>query len=376
MPKNQLDSSVIINPNMLQKISHLKKQPVLINIFSLAQQYRRIRDIINASPLTDMKTFKCLLYLEKLHYLSLTLKTRIDVQIVTDSTVDLPLDIIRNNNIIVAPLKVSIDQEIYKDGIDITPELFYEYIEVADSHPFTSPVSVEEFQKLFLKIIQEKDILGIFISRRMSLTYENALSAKANNYDNYLSKRRLKHSNNSKFQLDILNSENASLAMGLLVLEAVDKTNEGWPIERIRSHLESLIPLGRTFIMVDTLKYLERGGKVGKAKALLGTLLKVKPILTIKDGELAPAEQAMGSGKGLKRIKTLIRRELEMYPKRPPILAGVMHAKVPDKAIELREFLEQEFECKQIVTSQIGSATGTHLGPGAIGVSILPLLDS
>jgi len=373
--EEELESIISVNVEMLDRVSNLKSRSLLMSMISLVQQHGKIRDIINASPLTDLRSYNCLLYLTKLKILSLKKRPGITTQIITDSTADLPPDLVRENKIMVIPLSVTIGKKVYKDGVDIFPNTFYKLLEYSSDFPFTAPATADVFHNIFKKIIPQKDILGIFISKRMSLTYENALAAKSLHYNEYMKKRRKDRGNSGPPQIEILNSEMASLSLGLMVLEAAEKIALGWPIDRVRVYLEGLIPIFRTFVLVDTLEYLKRGGRIGKAKALIGSLFSIKPVLAVKNGEIVPAEQVRGAKRGQKKLEELIHQELSIYESIPPIKAGVMHANAPEKAEQFKSILSTQFQCKQIVVSQIGPTTGTHLGPGTLAVTFFPLLE-
>ncbi len=372
----ELDKNIIVNIDVFKKVTSLKKNKSFLNIISLVHQYGQIRDILNASPLSDMKIYNSLLSLVKRKVLSFDETSQLATQIITDSTADLPPEIIENHNIVVAPLSVTIDKKTFRDGIDISPDTFYQQLKEAKQFPYTTPVSTEEFHALFSKISAKKNIIGIFISKRMSQTYQHALSAKSAHYDEYIQNRSVNSIASQPLQIEVLDSEMGSLPLGLIVMAAAEKIKDGWTLDKVRAHLEGLIPLFRTYFLVDTLEYLKRGGRIGKARALLGTLLNIKPVLSVANGEIVSAEQVRGRVKGQKRLVELVDEELSTYDNVPRIRVGIIHANVPEKAEQLHQTLKKKFLCDQITVSKIGPTTGTHLGPGTIAVTFYPLLEN
>ncbi|MCP4687263.1 MAG: DegV family EDD domain-containing protein, partial [Desulfobacterales bacterium] len=374
LDEDVLNDSIRLNPGMLEKLPKLKKRPVFLNIISLVQQHGKIRDIIDASSLPDLKTYKCLLYLAKLKIIAFEALPRVKTRIITDSTADLPPGIARDRNIIVAPISLTMNGKVYRDGIDIRPRDFYELLENSDSFPTTSPLSVEDCHELFSEISRDSDILAIFLSKKLSLTYEHAVAAKSTHYEEYAGRRAKRHGGEQRPRIEILDSELVSLSLGHLVLEAADKIEEGWPADRVRAHLEGLLPRFRTFFLVNTLEYLKRGGKVGKFKAMMGNFLGIRPILAIKNGEIVMADQVRGGKKGQKRIEKLVEEELESFNPDTPIRVGVMHGNAPKWAEQMRDIIDKRFNCEKILVSSVGPAAGAHCGPGVVAVTILPLV--
>lgn len=374
VPARLLNALVKVNSETLKEHPKINKQPGLIEILSLLQQHDRIQEVLDNTTLTDLETWKRIIYLRKLKVLNIH-EFRVKTQLITDSTADLPPEIIRDNDIIVMPLSISIDGNAYRDGIDIDPSDFYKLLKQCQSFPTTSPITEQEFNEVYKRVSLDSDILGVFLSQKMSLTFENARAAAMHNLQTYTQRREEKHLNTSPPQVEIINSKVVTMGLGLLVLEAADKIKKNWPARKIRTYIESLIPKVQIFFLVDTLEYLKRGGRIGKAKALLGNLLGIKPILTVQDGEVSAAHQARGIKRGQRLMEDLIHDKLMNYKSVTPISVSIVHANAPEWAEEMKKQISKRYDCIRLIVSQIGPTVGAHCGPGTVCVTFIPMED-
>ncbi len=362
------ENIVRINPRILEKTSKIEGRPGLKHILSLAEQHGRIEDIMDASQMTDFQTYRHLFYMARLGILSVESDRRPGFQIVTDSTADLPADILADRNIIQLPLSGSQNQKNYSDRFGSTAENFYHSLNF--SRPLADSPAEDDFHKLFRQITPDKDVLAIFLSKKISKTYRNAVSAKEKRLDGYLKKRRQTGAGGDCV-IEIIDSRSVSLGLGLLVLEAADRAEEGWPIDRVRDHIEKLIPLVRVFFAKDTPAYLEQKGRIGRFRAMFSGLIHTRPILGIWDGEVTAADQARNEKNVRERMAEWIERGLP-HP-RTPVRVGIMHADVPKWAEQMRAMLDNRLNCRSILMSRVEPSAGSYCGPGTVAVAYFPV---
>lgn len=293
------------------------------------------------------------------------------VLLVTDSSSDLPPELIRDRGIVVMPLTVTVDGKSYRDGVDISSQDFYRLLSSSATFPVTSPPTKDDFQQLFAANIGEKDILGIFLSARMSKTFEIAGMAVRNNFNTYLRQRRANPHLDRQFRIELIDSRQVSMGAALLVLEASDKIREGWPIARIKAHIEALVGVVQVCFMVDDLGYLARGGRIGRGAALLGNFFGLKPILGMNGGGVDARSRTIGGRWGQRKLVDYMKEDLTGAGGK--IRIGICHADAPKKAATVQAMLSDAFPGQGQVTSLFGPTVGSHLGPGAIGVAWMAL---
>lgn len=371
LQSSTFENTVIIDAQTLEQTSKINGRPGLKHILSLARQHNRIRDIINSSQMTDFQTYRHLFYMVKMGVFIVEAANSAGIQIVTDSTADLPRDIIRDRNITLIP--ISVDQKMYPDTANLSPENYSQMINVSKKFPIATAPRMEDFHDLFEKIAPDKDILALFLSGKINKTYENAVAAKEKNMNEYLRLRQQKSLNRGTCHIEIIDSHLLSLGLGLIVIEAADKIDEGWPVSKIRNHIEQLIPTVRVFFVVDTLGYLKRRGQMGRVKAMFGYLMRMRPVLGIWNGEVTMVDQVRGGKIASYRIIEWIQQSLD-HPN-TPIKAGVMHADAPKMARQMKKLLITRFNCRNMIMSHIGPAVGSYCGPGTFAVAFFPTTD-
>ncbi len=293
------------------------------------------------------------------------------ILLVTDSAADIPPQVAKDRGIVVVPLTIHIDDHEYLDGIDISHNQFYSMLAQSKQFPSTSPPSEEYFHELFLDTIAEKDVLCIFISSKMSKMCDIARQAKMNKYNSYLKKRRGNKDMARKVRIDIIDSQLVSMGNAMLVLEASDKIQAGWPLEKVTAHIEEIRENIRVFFMVDNLKYLVRGGRIGRGSALLGKLFGFKPILGMGGGGVDAKARAIGGKRAQRKLIDFMKEDLGDTTRK--IRVGICHADAPKKAALVQEMVESEFSNREMVTSHFGPTVGAHTGPGAVGVAYYAL---
>lgn len=275
------------------------------------------------------------------------------VRIVTDSTADLPQELVEKYGITVVPLNVIFGDETYIDGVEITPAEFYKKLARSPVLSITSQPSPGTFITAYQPLVDEgAEIISIHISSLMSGTVQSARLAKG----------MLKYPH-----LEVVDSRGVSISLGARVLEAARAAERGCSFQEVKELVESFNSRHKVFFTVDTLEHLQRGGRIGKATAFLGTLLNVKPILAIKDGEVFPWEKVRGINRALDRMVEIVQEE--MGPD-TPLHCFITHAEVPDNLAELRQRLEERLNLTEMLTTRVGPIVGTHAGPSAFGFMV------
>jgi DegV family protein with EDD domain len=274
------------------------------------------------------------------------------IALVTDSTADLTPEMVEEMGVTIVPLRVIFGNEPYREGVDITPEEFYERLVKSRPLPTTSAPSVGDFQEVYERLLKEVDsIVSIHIGTKLSATVQAAQTAR--------------QSVAKPERVEIVDSQMISLAMGFAIMEAAEAIRRGAKLAEVKAAAESVIQRVNVRFMLDTLEYLRRGGRIGRARAYLGTLLSVKPILSLREGELYPEERVRTRARGLERIiQWAIRQE---NVKR----AAVGHSTTPDEAESIRERLAMAFPSVKVHLIRFGPVLGTHAGPGIVGVGFL-----
>jgi len=331
--------------------------PVQQQILSLAQRGTTLQQVLDSLPDRDGEIVQELLRLEDLGLVVRRLPAAA-AQIVTDSTADLPADVARAHGIVVVPLTVAFGKEIFKDRIDLHPGRFYSLLAERKEHPASSPPSREDFTPRYREPLQHGDeVISLHISAKLSKTFENATAAASE----ILAGAPPVH------RITVLDSGQVSLGLGLLALIAARLAVRNEPAERIVRRLREMAPRVHTLFVVDTLEYLARGGRIGKARALLGGLLRIKPILGVTDGEIVPVDRVRGGRNVQPRLIELLHQRVD---RRLPVFAGICHANAPAWADNLERLLRENFQLTDLIQAEVGPVVGANVGPGAVGVMV------
>lgn len=275
------------------------------------------------------------------------------VKIVTDSGADIPQPFAEDLDITVVPLAVNFGEETLRDGVDLTPETFYERL-VAGEHPSTTQPSPADFLAAYNAVAEEADvIISCHISGALSGTVQSATIA-AREMD---------------IPVHVIDTKSASLGIGILAVEAARMARAGRPTDEILRDLEAIVARQNVLFLVDTLEYLQRNGRIGKAQAFVGSMLNIKPLLMLEEGIVTPLERARGRRAATNRL--LQRMEADRSDK--PFRLGIMHADVPEEAAALRDQILTRFAVDELTVTALGPTIGTHVGPGAMGVVYYPV---
>ncbi|MCD6230811.1 MAG: DegV family protein [Dehalococcoidia bacterium] len=274
------------------------------------------------------------------------------VKIVTDSCSGINPESAERFGVTVLPLYIHFGNEIYQDNIDLTTEEFYRRLEKEENLPTSSAVNPDTFAKVFTQLAKETDeILTISFSAMLSGTYGAALQGKA--------------MVGKKCHIEVIDSQLAIGAQMLLVVFATKLAQSGANLDQISKRVKNAIPRIHLRATLYTLEYLRKGGRIGKAQALLGSLLKVNPILTLKDGMIFPVARP--------RSRTQAINQLIDFAKSFPHIEAlaVEDATTHDELEVLAEKLKGLVPPENFYRSKIDPVIGIHLGPGVLGVSVL-----
>lgn len=281
------------------------------------------------------------------------------VAIVTDSTADIPEDIIRKYGIHVVPLRLLFGEETYADGIDLTSEQFYDKLRQSAVLPTTSQPSPTDFMNVYQSLLEEepdRSIVSIHLSSGMSGTYQSAM----------LGKSLLERDSD----ITVIDSKSASYGYGLMVVHAAELAEQGKSAVEIAAAVEAMQKSRKLFFLVDSLEYLQKGGRIGKASAILGTLLNIKPILSIdEEGIIYAVEKVRGHKKAMARIVELFQKDLA--GKRVNLAVG--HTADLASAEACAEQLKGHFTLNEVIYTNIGAVIGSHVGPGVIAIFMWPV---
>ena len=274
------------------------------------------------------------------------------VKIVTDSLSDISPEWAKELGITVVPLNVHFGNNVYRDAVELPPEEFYKKLVSSDVHPTTSAPAPGVFAELFTNLAKEtKEILAIMASDKISAVHESAVQGKA------LVKEDCR--------IEVINTRWLIGAEAILVLMAVEAAKSGANLDQITDIVKKAMPRLRALMIFDTLEYLKKGGRIGKAQAFLGSLLKIHPILTLKDGEVHPYERARNRA----QAKNVLINFVKSAAKVERVI--VEHATTPDELEELIGNLSVIVPKEVIYRSRVGSVIGTHTGPHVLAVSLL-----
>src|SRR5256885_1846470 len=272
------------------------------------------------------------------------------VRIVTDSTADIPQEKAQALGITVIPLTVFFGEEAYLDGVELDNPGFYTKLRVGKVSPRTSQPPPAAFQEVYKQLASEgaDAILSVHLSSRLSGTYQSACNGRAALSEDMIN-----------IPIDIIDSQSVSVAMGVPIMQAAEEARQGLGLEEVKAHLLDRFSRTRILFVLDTLEYLKRGGRIGGARALLGNMLNVKPILSIKNGMVVPVEQPRTRSKAYARIGQLIREVGK--PERMFIVES------DDEVGQQLAQTVKDMYAAEIPIYKLGAVVGTYAGPAAAG---------
>jgi DegV family protein with EDD domain len=273
------------------------------------------------------------------------------IKIVTDSAADLPAILTEEMDVTVVPVYLRFGEEVYRDRVDISEDEFYKRLSHDPVHPNTTQPTPQDFANVYDELSQDADgIISIHITSKLSGTYNSAVQGKK--------------MVSNRCPIKIVDSQTISIAVGLIVIQASKMAKSGMGLQQIVDELGKIIPNVHLFILFDTLKYLVKGGRIGKAKGLVGSILSVKPLLTVRDGELMPSGRVRTRSQGMDRLLDFVKDVKEIQD------LAILHSTTPDEAQALVERTFSVFPKERTILARLGPALGVHGGPGILAVAL------
>ena len=267
--------------------------------------------------------------------------------VVTDSTADLPAAWREQYDIEVVPLKVLFGEETFRDGVDMDNEEFFRRLATSTKLPTTSAPSPGEFAELYSRLAKDHDgCISIHIGAQLSATAEAA---------------RVAAQSVEGFKVDVIDSETVTMPMAFLCRVAAESAT----LEEATAAVKQRVPKCRVLALLDTLRYIEMGGRVSRAQAMIGTMLDLKPLLLVANREIKSVDRVRTRSRAIPRMIEFFEGDL------PVEYVGVVHAQAPDEAERIAADLRTRYPELEVPVGQIGAVLGTHTGPKALGLTYI-----
>jgi DegV family protein with EDD domain len=270
------------------------------------------------------------------------------VAIVTDSTADIPEELCSKYEITVVPLSVIFEERAFVDnGIELTKKQFYSKLKESRKLPTTTQPTPADFKKVYCSLLKNHDcVISIHISKKMSGTSDSAEIAKKELCDD---------------RIEIIDSELTTIALGLIVLEAARRAGGGASKEEITSLINDIRNRINTLFIPITLEYLQKGGRIGRAKGLIASLLEIKPILTLSFGEVSQFKTTRRWNQAKKELLNSMQDKIKNSSR---LIVAIGDADLKEDGDELAKIVSEKYNPGFLMRSEIGCIVGTHLGPG------------
>ena len=275
------------------------------------------------------------------------------IKVVTDSTSDLPADVAESLGIEVVPLNVHFGSDVYKDRVNLMPDAFYDKLINGDVLPTTSQPSVGEFIDVYERLGSDADgIVSVHISEKLSGTMNSA--------------RLASQQANADCPIEVVDTFQVSMGVGICAMEAAEVANSGGNMNQVILAARNAVTRSQCFFMLETLEFLQKGGRIGKAQALIGNLLKIRPMLMLQEGEVHPLGRERTRRKGIAKLVDTVE---ELAP-----ISGlaVMYSTGQDEAQTLAQNVSKfMIEGREPMMLQIGPVIGTYAGPDTLGIALI-----
>ncbi len=273
------------------------------------------------------------------------------VAIVVDSTAFIPKELIQQYDLHVIPQILNWEGESYKDDIDITPDVFYTRLKTAKEMPTTSQPSAGEFFEFFTEIAKTADaIVAVLISEYLSGTLASARAAADMMPD---------------FPIEIVDTRSTAMGLGFMALAAAKAVHNGADYKEAAEAARALKPHMNIVFVVDTLEFLHRGGRIGGAKRLIGSMLSIKPVLHLEDGRIEPLASVRTKRKAVSHVLNLVAEDVQ---DKSNVHMAVMNALAPDEGKRIFDELKQRFNPVELYNTDLSPIVGAHVGPGTVGI--------
>jgi DegV family protein with EDD domain len=273
------------------------------------------------------------------------------VAIVTDSSASLPKDLVRELDIQVVPVLLLYGGHMFRDGVDVSPQEVYQLLRAGQQIPTSAAPSVGDFLRVFAAVgRQASGILSIHMSPDLSATYNVALMAS-----------QLVDGT----PIHVLNCHTAAMGQGFIALEAARAAASGASLEQVLRRAEDVASRSNLLFTLDTFEYLRRGGRIGGAAALAGTMLQIRPVLFLDDGRVEVLAKPRTKRKAIRRILQLVTDQVGGRP----LHVAVVHADAQQEAEDLRHTVAERFDCVELLVTEFTPVVGAHTGPGLLGLA-------
>lgn len=273
------------------------------------------------------------------------------VAVVTDSSASLPATLVRELGVQVVPIVLALNGHVLRDGVDITPSELYRLLRHNGHMPTTSAPSIGDFLRVYASAAETASaILSVHMSPTLSATLDAAAAASQLVDD---------------VQIQVLDCQTAAMGQGFVVLEAARAAAEGANLETVVARAQTVASRVHLLACIDTLEYLHRGGRIGGAATLVGTVLQIKPILCLADGHVDVFAKPRTKSKAIR----VMLEQLAQQASGRWLHVAVLHAAVPGEAEALRKRIAEEFHCSELYVTEMTPVMGTHTGPGLLGVA-------
>jgi DegV family protein with EDD domain len=283
------------------------------------------------------------------------------VAIVTDSTASIPEAILNELNINWVPYYIHRGQEVFRDLVTIQRESFYAWLPTARELPKTANPGPGDYVTIYEKLAKEgvNEIVSIHMTSKGSGAYQAAIAAKSLTAETLPS-----------LKVEVIDTLNVSMCHGWMVIEAARAALAGKTMNQIIEQVRGMIPVTRMIQTADTLKYLYMGGRIGKAKHLLGSFLNIKPLISMEDGVIVPVGQALSRKEAYRSIARLVEKAVGFKGK---IKVAYVHAAARDDVLKLKELVEERVTAVESLIAELSPALGVHTGPGTAGLCYYPV---
>ncbi len=278
------------------------------------------------------------------------------IALVTDSTAYIPPDLVQKYHLTVTPQILIWGEDTYRDGVDILSEEFFTRLKTAKTMATTSQVPIPAMQEAFESLVaKDYEVVGIFISSKLSGTIQSALQAK-------------EQMGKSGEKVTVIDSYSTAMAMGFQVLAAARVAEAGASLKEVVALAEKAREHTGVYFAVDTLEFLHRGGRIGGAQRFLGTALNMKPILAVLDGRVEAVERIRTKGKALERVIELV---VEKTKGQSPIRLSTLHANAPEEARQILDKASSILNPAETVFADVSPVIANHAGPGTVGLAYM-----
>ena len=254
------------------------------------------------------------------------------------------------------PLTITFGSKQFRDGVDLSADQFYQRLTTDPNHPVTAQPPPAAFAEVYRRMLDDgaAHVVSVHCSSLLSGTYNSAV---------------LGAQQTDAAHITVIDSRNASAGLGLLVLAARDQAARGEPAQEIVDKINADIPRDQLFAAIPTLTYLARGGRIGALQSLLGNVLQIVPIITLKDGQVAEHSKVRTFVRAVDQIVELV---AERCPNKGSARCAVMHTVAPELAAKVAQRIQDKVQPVSLITTSAGPTVGTHAGPGAVGVFFIP----